>query len=75
MLLIRGILNNGTNELIYKTDTDVDTILWLPGGRPPEEEMPTRSNIPAWKFPWTKEPGRLQSQRAEHNWSDLARTY
>ena len=34
-----------------------------------EEQMATHSNIFAWKIPWTKEPGRLQSlgsQRVGH---------
>ena len=26
---------------------------------PLEEEMATHSGIPAWKIPWTKEPGGL----------------
>jgi len=26
-----------------------------------EKEMATRSNILAWKIPWTEEPGGLQS--------------
>ena len=33
------------------------------------------SSIFAWRIPWTKEPGRLQSmgsQRVRHNWRDLA---
>ena len=30
-------------------------------GRSLEKEMATHSNIPAWKVPWTEEPGRLQS--------------
>ena len=37
--------------------------------------LATHSRILAWKIPWTEGPGRLQSiesQRAEHNWSDLA---
>ena len=36
-----------------------------------EKEMATHSGIHAWKIPWTKEPGRLQSmglQRAGHDW-------
>ena len=36
-----------------------------------EEEMPTHSSIPAWKFPWTEEPGGLQSkglQKVKHDW-------
>ena len=34
-----------------------------------EKEMATHSRILAWKIPWTKEPGRLQSlgwQRVGH---------
>ena len=37
---------------------------------PREEEMATDSSILAWRIPWTKEPGRLQSiesQRVRHN--------
>ena len=37
---------------------------------PMEEEMATHSRIFAWKIPWTKEPGRLQSMwslRVKHN--------
>ena len=35
-----------------------------------EEEIATHSSIPAWKIPWTEEPGGLQftwSQRVEHD--------
>ena len=28
---------------------------------PLEKEMATHSTIPAWKIPWTEEPGRLYS--------------
>ena len=37
---------------------------------PLEKEMATHSSIPAWKIPWSEEPGRLQSiglQRVRHN--------
>ena len=37
---------------------------------PLEKEMSTHSITLAWKIPWTKEPGRLQSmesQRVGHN--------
>ena len=37
-----------------------------------EKEMATHSSIPAWKIPWTEEPGRLQSmgsQRVGHDWA------
>ena len=39
-------------------------------GRSLEEEMATYSSILAWKIPWAKEPGGLQSmelQRVGHN--------
>ena len=37
---------------------------------PLEKEMGTHSSTPAWKIPWTEEPGGLQSmgsQRVGHN--------
>ena len=37
---------------------------------PLEEEMATHSSVLAWRFPWTEEPGRLQSmgsQRVRHD--------
>ena len=37
---------------------------------PLEKEMATRSTIPAWRSPWTEEPGGLQSmgsQRVGHD--------
>ena len=37
---------------------------------PPEEKMATHSITLAWKIPWTKEPGSLQSmgsQRVGHD--------
>ena len=38
---------------------------------PLEKGMATHSSIPAWRIPWTEEPGRLQfmgSQRVGHHW-------
>ena len=35
-----------------------------------EKEMATHSSIPAWRIPWTEEPGGLQSrglQRVRHD--------
>ena len=37
-----------------------------------EKEMAIHSSILAWKIPWTKEPGRLQSmgsQKVRHDWA------
>ena len=30
-----------------------------------EKEMATHSSVPAWKIPWTEEPGRLQSMESQ----------
>ena len=45
---------------------------------PLEEEMATHSSIPAWRVPWTEEPGELQpmglqSQTTEHNSKQLGK--
>ena len=48
-----------------------ETGVWFLGLEDPlEEEMATHSSILAWKIPWTKEPGGLQSkvlQRVGHD--------
>ena len=53
-----------------------ETQIWSLGQEDPlEKEMATHSSTLAWKIPWMKEPGRLQSmglQRVRHDWSDLA---
>ena len=38
---------------------------------PLEKEMATHSSIFAWKIPWTKEPGGLQSMRSQKSWIGL----
>ena len=30
-----------------------------------EEEMATQSSIPAWRIPWTEEPGKLQVTKSQ----------
>ena len=48
-----------------------ETQVWALGGEDPlEKEMTTHSSTLAWKIPWTKEHGRLQSmglQRVRHD--------
>ena len=47
-------------------------------GKIPWSGMAAHSSILAWSIPWTREPGRPQSlgsQRAGHDWSDLAHTH
>ena len=36
---------------------------------PLEESMATHSSILAWRIPWTKEPGRLQSMDFQKSWT------
>ena len=49
-----------------------DTWIWVLGREDPlEKGMATHSSIPAWRIPWTDEPGGLQSmrlQRVGHDW-------
>ena len=37
-----------------------------------EKEMATHSSIPAWRIPWTEEPGGLQSKGLQRIKLDLA---
>ena len=38
----------------------------IPGlGRSPGRGNETHSSIPAWKIPWTEEPGGLQTMRSQ----------
>ena len=39
-------------------DTWICSLGWE---NPLEEGMATHSSMPAWRIPWTEEPGRLQS--------------
>ena len=47
--------------------------VWSLGWEDPlEKEMATHSHVLAWKIPWMKEPGRLQSmglKRVGHDWA------
>ena len=55
-----------------------ETQVWSLGREDPlEEGMATHSSIWAWRIPWRKEAGGLQSivlHRVRHNWIALART-
>ena len=48
--------------------------MWLRslGGEDPlEEGMAAHSSIPAWRIPWTEEPGGLQSTGSHKSWTPL----
>ena len=42
---------------------------------PLEEDMATHSNILAWRIPWTREPGRLQSMGSQRVRLDFVNTH
>ena len=56
-----------------------ETQVWSLGWEDPlEKNTATHSSIPAWRIPWTEEPGGLQSmglQRVGQDWTDWAPTY
>ena len=55
------------NNLPLMLETWVRSLGWE---EPLEKGKATHSSIPAWRIPWTEEPGRLQSlglQRVGHN--------
>ena len=43
-------------------ETRVQSLDWED---PLEKEVATHSSTPAWKMPWTEEPGRLQSMGSQ----------
>ena len=60
-------------QMVKRLPTVRDTRIRSLGQEDPlEKEMATLSNTLAWKIPWTKECGRLQSmgsQRVGHDWA------
>ena len=56
-----------------------ETWFWSLGQEDPlRKRMATHSSVPAWRFPWTKEPGGLQfmgSQRVRHSWATNTFSY
>ena len=45
---------------------------------PLKKEMATHSSVPAWRIPWTEEPGGLQpmgSQRVRQDWASNTLTH
>ena len=59
-------------QLVKNLPATRETWVWSLGQEDPlKKEMATHSSTPAWKIPWTAEPGRLQSmrlQRVGHEW-------
>ena len=60
------------DSVVKNPPTMLKTRVWSLGREDPlEEEMSTHSRIPAWRIPWTEEPGGLQFmkfQRVRYNW-------
>ena len=62
-LLCTSLVAQSVKSLPAMKDTQVQ---YLDGEDPLEKEMATHSSIPAWRIPWTEEPGGLQ--RVKHDW-------
>jgi len=49
-----------------------ETEVWSLGQEDPlEKEMATHSSILAWRTPWIKEPGGLQTMESQKSWTQL----
>ena len=49
-----------------------ETQVWSLGQEDPlEKEMATHSSILAWRTPWIKEPGGLQTMESQKSWIQL----
>jgi len=61
-------------QMIKNLPVIQETQVWSLGWEDPlERGMATHTSILAWRIPWTKKPGRLQSmgsQRAWHDWAN-----
>ena len=75
----KGIWASPVAQLAKNQSAIQETWVWSLGWEDPlEESKATYSSVPAWRIPWTKEPGRLWStvlQRVGYDWSYLARTH
>ena len=60
-------------QMVKRLPAMWETRVWSLGQEDPlEKEIAAHSSTLAWKIPWMKEPGRLQSvgsQRVGHNWA------
>ena len=49
-------------QMVKNLPTVEKTQIWFLGQEDPmKKRMVTHSSVPAWRIPWTEEPGRLQS--------------
>ena len=62
-----SLMAQKVKNLSAMQETQVQSLGWED---PLEKSMATHSSIPAWRIPWTEEPGGLQSigsQRVGHD--------
>ena len=70
LFLIKGRASLVAQRLKHLPAMPETWVRSLGGEDPLEKEMATQSSIPAWRIPWTEEPGGLQStgsQRVGHD--------
>ena len=76
--MVMGFLDDSAIKNPPANAGDARESVSIPGsGRSGGEGMATHSNIHAWKIPWTKEPGRLQSMglQSQTQLSDFTFTF
>ena len=74
-IYVKGFPKGSAIKNLPATQETQETWVWSQGWEdPPEKEMATHSSTPAWKIPWTEEPGGLLFtglQRVRHNWAHM----
>ena len=62
-----------SGSMVKNLPVNAGDLSWSLGQEGPvEKEMVTHSSIPAWRIPWTEEPGSLQSRSLPRDRQDLA---
>ena len=69
LLLGRKVMTNNAGNNLLKTNLKNCPALSMR----PEKAMITHSSTPAWKMPWTEEPGGLQSMGLQKSWTQLSK--
>jgi len=70
-MLAMGFLGGANGKEPLANAGDIRGVGLIPGLRR-SKGMATHSSIPAWRIPWTEEPGRLQSMEPQ-SWTQMKR--
>ena len=78
LVLLVGCFHNSSLvvQMVKNLPEMQETWVWSLGWEDPlEKGMATHSSILAWRIPWTKEPGGLQSMGVTKSWTWLSEQY